>query len=111
MSLKRTQLLSIAAVLFFTAGAAFADEPGTVAVEAVEAVEASGEKQPEVIYHKIVPRDTLWDITEHYQKDPFKWPSVWKLNPYISNPHLIYPGNTVKLTPGGIEILEPDAGK
>lgn len=105
MSLKRTQLLSIAAAIFFTAGAAFADEPGTVAVEAVE---PSGEKPPEVIYHKIVPKDTLWDITERYQKDPFKWPSVWKLNPYIKNPHLIYPGNTVKLTPGGIEILEPD---
>lgn len=104
MSLKRTQLLSIAAALFFTAGAAIADEPGTVAVEAVE---PSGEKPPEVIYHKIVPRDTLWDITEHYQKDPFKWPSVWKLNPYIVNPHLIYPGNTVKLTPGGVEILDP----
>jgi len=105
MSLKRTQLLSIAAALFFTAGAAIADEPGTVAVEVVE---PSGEKPAEVIYHKIVPKDTLWDITEHYQKDPFKWPGVWKLNPYISNPHLIYPGNTVKLTPGGIEILEPD---
>lgn len=105
MSLKRTQLMSITAALLFSAGAAFADEPGTVAVEAVE---ASGEKPPEVIYHKIVPKDTLWDITEHYKKDPFKWPSVWKLNPYISNPHLIYPGNTVKLTPGGVEILEPD---
>lgn len=105
MSLKRTQLLSIAAVLFFTAGAAIADEPGTVAVDTVE---PSGDKPPEVIYHKIVPRDTLWDITEHYQKDPFKWPGVWKLNPYIKNPHLIYPGNTVKLTPGGVEILEPD---
>lgn len=100
MSLKRTKLLSIAAALFIS-GAAFADEPGMVAVE------PSGESEPEVIYHKIVPRDTLWDITEHYLKDPFKWPNIWKLNPYISNPHLIYPGNTVKLTPGGIEILEP----
>lgn len=105
MSLKRTQLFSIAAALIFSAGAAFADEPGTVAVE------PSGENEPEVIYHKIVPKDTLWDITEHYQKDPFKWPGVWKLNPYISNPHLIYPGNTVKLTPGGIEILDPDGMK
>ena len=101
MSLKRTHMLSIAAALLFT-GAAFADEPGTVAVE------PTGESEPEVIYHKIVPRDTLWDITEHYLQDPFKWPNIWKLNPYISNPHLIYPGNTVKLTPGGIEILGPD---
>lgn len=100
MSFKRTKLLSMAGALF-VAGAAFADGPGTVAVEQ----EGPGE---EVIIHKIVPRDTLWDISEYYLKDPFKWPNVWKLNPYIANPHLIYPGNTVKLTPGGIEILGPD---
>ncbi|MCC6502725.1 MAG: hypothetical protein IT362_06290 [Deltaproteobacteria bacterium] len=103
MSFKRTQLLNICAALFLTAGAAMADEPGLVALEP-----DSGEAEPEVIYHKIVPRDTLWDITEYYLKDPFKWPKVWKFNPYISNPHLIYPGNTVRLTPGGVEILVPD---
>lgn len=101
MSLKRTMLLTMTAALFFS-GAASADEPGTVAVE----TQAAGEG--EVIYHKIVPRDTLWDITEHYLKDPFKWPNIWKLNPYIKNPHLIYPGNTVKLTPNGIEVLSPE---
>lgn len=103
MSVKRLMLLSITAALLLSSGSSFADEPGKVAVEP-----ENGEKQPEAIYHKIVPKDTLWDITEHYLKDPFKWPKIWKLNPYIVNPHLIYPGNTVKLTPNGIEILEPD---
>lgn len=101
MSVKRLMLLSITAAVLLSSSS-FADEPGKVAVEP-----ETGEKEPEVIYHKIVPKDTLWDITEHYLQDPFKWPKIWKLNPYIVNPHLIYPGNTVKLTPNGIEILEP----
>lgn len=102
MSLKRSMLLTITAALLFS-GISSADGPGTVAVET-----QAGEKEPEVIIHKIVPRDTLWDITGHYLKNPFKWPNIWKLNPYIKNPHLIYPGNTVKLTPNGIEVLSSD---
>lgn len=80
-----------------------------LAEDAAPAVEAAQpEAAPaEAIYHKIVPRDTLWDITEKYLSDPFKWPGVWKLNPHIKNPHLIYPGNIVKITPDGIEIMEP----
>jgi hypothetical protein len=103
MSLKRTTLMSVAAALLFSAGAAFAEEPDTVAVEP-----GAGEEQPEVIYHKIVPRDTLWDISEYYLKDPFKWPNVWKINPFIANPDLIYPGDTVRLTPGGVVVMAPD---
>ncbi len=48
--------------------------------------------------------DTLWHISEMFLKDPFKWPGVWKTNPYIANPHLIYPGNTVKILPTGLVV-------
>lgn len=48
--------------------------------------------------------DTLWHISEMFLKDPFKWPGVWKTNPYIENPHLIYPGNTVKILPTGLVV-------
>lgn len=37
--------------------------------------------------------DTLWDISNAFLKDPFLWPLIWKVNPYIKNPDLIYPGN------------------
>lgn len=37
--------------------------------------------------------DTLWDISNAFLKDPFLWPFLWKANPYIANPDLIYPGN------------------
>jgi LysM repeat protein len=39
--------------------------------------------------------DTLWDISSGKLKDPFLWPKLWKANPHIHNPHLIFPNETV----------------
>ncbi|MDX9715734.1 MAG: LysM domain-containing protein [Dissulfurispiraceae bacterium] len=36
--------------------------------------------------------DTLWDISSDKIQSPFLWPKLWKANPEIKNPHLIYPG-------------------
>ncbi len=49
--------------------------------------------------------DTLWDISSRFLKDPFLWPKLWERNPYITNPHWIYPGNPIQLTgePAGKE--------
>lgn len=67
-----------------------------------EAVRGEGE----LFYYTIVKRDTLWDISKKFLKNPFKWPDLWKMNTYIKNPDLIYPGNLVKFTPdGGIEVI------
>lgn len=41
--------------------------------------------------------DTLWDISSLYLNDPWLWPKLWKFNPQIKNPHLIYPGDNIKL--------------
>lgn len=41
--------------------------------------------------------DTLWDISAHFLKDPWRWPKLWGLNPQIANPHLIYPGDRLTL--------------
>ncbi len=42
--------------------------------------------------------DTLWDISTKFLKDPFLWPKLWERNPYITNPHLIFPGNPIRLS-------------
>ncbi len=55
------------------------------------------------VYYTIIRHDTLWDISERFLKDPFKWPYLWKLNSYIKNPDLIYPGDVVKVVPFGAE--------
>ena len=41
--------------------------------------------------------DTLWDISIIFLEQPWLWPKLWRLNPEISNPHLIYPGDILKL--------------
>jgi len=41
--------------------------------------------------------DTLWDIADKELKDSFLWPKVWKENPEIKNPDLIYPGQGIRI--------------
>ncbi|GAB3026167.1 LysM peptidoglycan-binding domain-containing protein [Bowmanella dokdonensis] len=42
--------------------------------------------------------DTLWDISSLYLEQPWQWPELWRNNPTISNPHLIFPGDELRLT-------------
>lgn len=45
----------------------------------------------------VKPGDTLWDISKVYLRDPWYWPEIWYVNPQVENPHLIYPGDVLKL--------------
>ena len=47
--------------------------------------------------HTVIKGDTLWDICEEYYGDPDLWPKLWQINPFVTNPHLLNPGDTVTL--------------
>ncbi|SMF46209.1 LysM peptidoglycan-binding domain-containing protein [Pseudobacteriovorax antillogorgiicola] len=44
--------------------------------------------------------DTLFDICDQLIDEPGYWPKLWALNPYIRNPHFIYPGMKLRFYPG-----------
>jgi len=65
---------------------------------------AAAEDQRPFVY-TIVKGDTLWDIAGRFIDDPFYWPKIWADNPYIENPHLIFPGQQLRIHKDHIEIL------
>ncbi|ERP32118.1 LysM peptidoglycan-binding domain-containing protein [Chitinivibrio alkaliphilus] len=45
--------------------------------------------------YRIEPFDNLWNLSKQYYGDGFRWEKIWEHNPYIQNPHLIYPNDIV----------------
>src|SRR5262245_37461916 len=56
--------------------------------------------------------DTLWDLSKMYLRSPWRWPELWGMNKQqIANPHLIYPGQELRLVKeGGRARLEIAGG-
>ncbi len=48
--------------------------------------------------------DTLWSIAVRFNANPWLWPKLWEQNKYITNPHLIYPGEQITLLPSSVGV-------
>ena len=48
-------------------------------------------------YYTVKQGDTLWDLSERFADSPYYWPDLWSDNNQIKNPHLIYPGQRIRL--------------
>ena len=51
---------------------------------------------PEVYY--VEQGDTLWDIANRFLRNPWAWPELWHHAEDVDDPHLIYPGDVIRLT-------------
>lgn len=41
--------------------------------------------------------DTLWDISNKFLHEPWRWSELWQANPSIENPNLIYPKDIINI--------------
>jgi hypothetical protein len=53
-----------------------------------------------------VEGDTLWDLAGRYFENPFLWPQLWDANRYVENPHLIYPGDPLRIP--DLDVIRPE---
>ncbi len=65
--------------------------------------------QEKVQTYVIKKGDTLWGISQRFLTDPYYWPNLWANNPFVTNPHLIYPGQKIAIYDDRIEILPAGA--
>jgi hypothetical protein len=70
-------------------------------------------------YYTVQKGDTLWGLSQRFSSAPWVWPELWQENSeIIANPHLIYPGQKLRLTrvaggrpaPGGTGAIAKTPG-
>jgi hypothetical protein len=58
--------------------------------------------------HIVRRGDTLWDISDAYLGTPWVWPSIWRDNGEIENPHRIFPGDRIWITPSEMRKISAE---
>jgi len=84
------------------------DRTSVVITESGETEETYAEPT-QIDTYPVKEGDTLWDICSTHFGDPYVWPRIWSYNPKVTNPHWIYPGDVLWLTPPGAVSQAPAA--
>ncbi len=71
----------------------------TLALMSVYGITGSGKN---TMVYIVKQGDTLWNISVRFNANPWLWPKLWEQNKYITNPHLIYPGEPIALLPTSV---------
>lgn len=75
------------------------------------AVPGAGAAEMQPVTYVVQKGDTLWDLSAKFYENPWEWPKIWKANPFIKDPHWIYPGQSLvlpdKMEPKEIAALPP----
>ena len=62
--------------------------------------------------YTVLKGDTLWAIAGKFLEKPWNWPKIWDYNSQIKNPHLIFPGDELRLVwVNGKPQIQVDRGK
>ena len=67
----------------------------TMPVSADDALPGLAANAPET--YVVKKGDTLWDISSVFLNEPWRWPELWRVNPSVRDPNLIFPGDTLVL--------------
>ena len=92
--MKKLSILLIIFAAFLTlslsTGDTAAAESGVTKGDRLSLSDSNGPKK-----YTVKEGDTLWDISVDKLNDNFFWPKLWKVNPQVKNPDLIYPGDLI----------------
>ncbi|MCP4373030.1 MAG: LysM peptidoglycan-binding domain-containing protein, partial [Deltaproteobacteria bacterium] len=103
---KKTKIVFFISILFLalitfplSAGAQNKEQDEGTASEAVSSqnIEQEVVETETGFYYTVKKGDTLWDLSQKFSNTPYLWPDLWSDNSQITNPHLIYPGQRIRL--------------
>ena len=99
---KKIEIYFFISIFFFTLLAFPLSAISEEKEAASEAVSSQNIEQEVVetetgFYYTVKKGDTLWDLSQKFSNTPYLWPDLWSDNSQITNPHLIYPGQRIRL--------------